>query len=202
MRFLPDPLVTGLASFGFVLSGFAQEHPFIASYTLTEFDGGIRLDWTIQGGSTCDGQDVERSTDGVSFTAVHRILGICGDPTVAVPFTWLDDDPPEFSTVYYRVKLGLNGYTSVKSVVFDQLTKSDQRFFPSPTTGEATLLINNAAADQVELRIYDAAGKLVHERSGLSGRVIPISVPELPSGVFLYLVITNSKVFSGRFVKE
>lgn len=178
-----------------------DEHPFIASYTLTVFDGGIRIDWTLQGGSTCNGQDVERSTDGVTFTNVHRIEGVCGDPSVAVPFNWFDPAPPELSTVCYRVKLGLDGYTSIKSVVFDQLTTSDQRFFPSPMNGEATLVVNVPAQAEVDLRIWDSNGLLVLEHLGLPGPAIPIQLPLAPSGVYVYQALSNGRAFKGRFVK-
>lgn len=120
----------------------AQEHPFIAAYTLTELDGGIRVGWTIQGGSTCNGQDVERSTDGVDFVQVHRIEGICGTPSAAVLYDWFDAAPPELSTVFYSIKLGLDGYSSVKSIHFAQLNTSDQRFYPSPMEGSGTLVLD------------------------------------------------------------
>ncbi|MBK9759137.1 MAG: hypothetical protein IPO90_03970 [Flavobacteriales bacterium] len=152
----------------------AQEHPFIAAYTLTEFDGGIRIDWTIQGGSTCNGQDVERSTDGISFTAEHRIEGICGSSSEPLSYDWIDNAPPEFSTVYYRVKLGIDGYTSVKSVEFDQLTTSEQRFFPSPMSGEATLLLNIPTSASFDLIIWDAGGRI-----GLSDQFVLIFDPIL-----------------------
>ena len=75
-------------------------------------------------GTSCNGTDVERSIDGTSFTGVFRIDGICGDGTEPVPYSWLDAAPPELSTIYYRVKLGINGYSSVMAVVFDQLTRA------------------------------------------------------------------------------
>lgn len=180
----------------------AQEHPIIASYTLTEFDGGIRIDWTTQGGSTCNGQDVERSTDGVSFTAVHRIDGICGNTSQPVPYDWIDNAPPEFSTVYYRVKLGLDGYTSVRSIVFDQLTTSDQRFFPSPMNGEATLVLNVRGNAAVDLFIWDSAGRLAVQSTALNGPIIPINLSGSASGVYTYRAISDRRVFEGRFVRE
>jgi hypothetical protein len=179
----------------------AQEHPFIAVYTLLELDGSIRIDWTIQGGSTCDGQDVERSTDGIDYTAVHRISGICGDPAFAVPYDWLDNAPPEFSTVYYRIKLGSDGYSSVKSVDFAQLTTTLQRFFPSPVRDQATLALNISSGDLVDLRILDASGRLVIEQLGAAGPVIVLQLFSLPQGSYTYLATSSGRRFVGRFVK-
>lgn len=180
----------------------AQEHPIISAYTLTEFDGGIRIDWTIQGGSTCDGQDVERSTDGVAFTAVHRIEGICGNASVPVPYAWIDDAPPEFSTVYYRVKLGLVGFTSIKAVLFDQLTTSDQRFFPSPMREEATLVLNIPATATFDMEVWDARGCVVFQRTAVQGNSIRFAMPGASAGTYTYRASSQGRTFSGRLVKE
>ncbi|MBL0126426.1 MAG: T9SS type A sorting domain-containing protein [Flavobacteriales bacterium] len=179
----------------------AQEHPFIEAYTLSELEGSIRIDWTMHGGSTCNGQDVERSSDGVTFVAVHRIEGICGDPSFSVPFNWLDEAPPEFSTVFYRIKLGFDGYSSVKSVTFAQLTTSLQRFFPSPVRDQATLALNAGSGDLVDLRIVDASGRLVIEQLGVAGPVIVLQLSGLPQGLYTYLAISSGRRFAGRFVK-
>jgi hypothetical protein len=195
------PLLLATFWLSATLSVNAQEHPYIAAYALTEFDGGIRVNWTILGGSTCDGQEVERSTDGTTFASVHRIEGLCGDPFIARSYEWVDQAPPEFSTVYYRVKLGVDGYTSIKSVVFDQLTSSDQRFFPSPMANEATLLLNIPSGTPVDLRIWDGTGRLVWERLGIPGPKIELALPTGPAGVYTYTAIGLGRRFSGRFVR-
>lgn len=145
--------------------------------------------------------EVERSTDGVVFAPVHRIDGICGDPLIARSYAWVDQEPPEFSTVHYRVKLGFDGYTSIKAVVFDQLTTSDQRFFPSPMTGEATLVVNVRSLATIDLRIWSSSGQLVFERVGATGPAVPISMAEAPAGVYVYQAASDGRLFVGRFVK-
>ena len=180
----------------------AQEHPFIGVYAITELDGGLRLDWTIQGGSTCDGQEIERSVNGSSFEAVYRIEGICGDPAYAVPYFWFDTDLPEFSTIDYRIKLGEQGYSSVKSVVFEQLTTSAQRFYPSPMREEGTLLINVPASAEVQLRVWDLAGNLILERTNAIGPKHTISMLNAPAGIYLYRAESAGRTFQGRFLKQ
>lgn len=183
---------------------FAQgeEHPFIKSFDLTVLDGRVQVAWTMQGGSTCDGSEVLRSTNGVDFSVAHRIDGLCGDAALDVPFSWMDDAPPEFSTLYYRIRLGNEGYSSIKSVEFIQLTESDLRFFPSPTTGIATLLLNVKASAQVDLLIFDAMGHVVMEQGGLKGREHEIVLPDIPAGMYVYVASSEGKLFRGRFVKE
>ena len=180
----------------------AQEHPFIADYVLTELDGGVRVDWTIQGGNTCDGQEIERSTNGVDFQAVHRIEGICGDPSFAVPFQWFDTTVPEFSALHYRIKLGAKGYSTVKSIVFDQLTSSSERFFPSPMGEQATLLINVPASAAVQLRVVDMTGKEIMNDLAAMGPKHTISMVGSPAGCYVYIATSGGRTFRGRFMKR
>lgn len=180
----------------------SDEHPFIASFDLTVLDGRILVAWTMKGGSTCDGSEVLRSTNGVDFTALHRIDGICGDAALDVPFSWMDEAPPELSTVFYRVKLGNEGHSSVKSVAFAQLTTGQQRFFPSPMRDEATLLLNVPASARVDLLIFDMGGRIVWEREGLVGREHRIVLPGVLAGVYGYVARVDGRSFQGRFVKE
>ena len=199
-RMLSPSLLTGLF-LAVTTVASAQEHPFLADHQLTELEGGIRIDWTILGGSTCDGQEVERSSDGLAFTSVHRIEGLCGDPFIARSYGWFDPAPPEFSTVFYRVKLGFDGYSSVKSVRFDQLVTNDQLFFPNPANDQATLVLNLPASASVDLLVFDAQGHVVWELKNNSGPHISLVLAALPAGLYTWLAVSNEQRITGRFVK-
>jgi hypothetical protein len=199
-RMLSPSLLTGLF-LAVTTVASAKEHPFLADHQLTELEGGIRIDWTILGGSTCNGQEVERSNDGLSFSAVHRIDGPCGDPFIPRSYGWFDPAPPEFSTVFYRVKLGFDGYSSVKSLWFDQLTESDHRFFPNPATAQATLVLNLPASASVDLLVFDAQGHVVWELKNNSGPHISLVLAALPEGLYTWLAVSNEQRITGRFVK-
>jgi hypothetical protein len=180
----------------------ATEHPFMKSFDLVVMDGRIQVAWTMQGGSTCDGIEVQRSTNGVDFTTIHRIDGICGDPVFDVPFGYRDDAPPELSRLHYRIDLGIEGLSSVKTVDFAQLTEARQRFFPSPMRNSATLLLNVSGSARVDLRLFDASGRQVWQHSGLVGRQHELELGFLQAGVYLYVADADGKRFQGRFVKE
>jgi hypothetical protein len=188
----------------FALPGKAQsdEHPFIESFTLTVQEGRVLVQWTMKGGSTCDGSTVERSADGETFVPVHRIEGLCGDPEVAVPFSWADADPPELSTLCYRIVFAAEGRSSVKSVRFDQLNRSELRLYPSPTDGLSTLLLRVSASAQVELRVSDANGRLVIERLKQVGRSHVIDLAGFAAGSYAVTAIADGQRFDARVVKR
>lgn len=182
---------------------YAQdEHPYIESFTLTVQEGRVLVQWVMKGGSTCDGSEVERSLDGVHFSRVHRIEGLCGDPSVAVPFLWADAEPVELSTLHYRIVFGTEGRSSVKSVRFGQLTTSAQRFFPSPTEGMATLLLNVPASASVTLEIFDAGVRLASRSEQMVGREHALDLRGLPAGAYTYVAVADGRRLVGRFVKH
>lgn len=179
----------------------AQEHPFLAQYNLTELPGAIRIDWTIQGGSTCNGQQVERSTNGVDFSQVHHIEGLCGDPAIAVAYDWTDAAPPELSTVHYRIKLGLDGYSSVKTVQYEQLTSTTHVLFPNPAHDEATLVLNTSFSGRMDVFLFDGSGRQVLASTGGNGRSVQLDLRGLTAGAYAYLVLVGESRFRGVLIK-
>lgn len=179
----------------------AQEHPFLAAYTVEVVDGSVHVDWTILGGNTCDGQEVERSIDGLHFVVVHRIQGLCGDPEVARRYDWFDTAPPELSLLHYRVRLGNEGTSSVMTVRYEQLRTTEQRFYPSPTTGEATLLLNVGPGTAVDLLVHDLSGRVVLELQDRPGPLLRLDLTALPEGTYVYRALADGRAFVGRLVK-
>lgn len=180
----------------------AQEHPYIGSYELREIAPGVMVNWSIRGGNTCEGMDVERSLDGVNFTSVYHLEGICGDVDQPMPYRFFDADPPEFRQVYYRIKLGFDGYSSVKDLFVQQLKESDHRFFPNPVLDRATLVVRTASAQGTDLRVFDASGALVYKLDRLPGQEFKLDLADLPAGAYSYQATSGSARIAGRFVKQ
>ncbi|MBZ0206217.1 MAG: T9SS type A sorting domain-containing protein [Flavobacteriales bacterium] len=203
MRNWTTTLLLSLAAISGPVEACAQEHPFLSAYALTELPDGVLVNWTIHGGSTCDGQEVQRSTDSLHFSVVHTIQGICGSPDASTPYTWFDPSPPELSRAFYRLKLGFDGYSSVKSVFFAQLNASEQRFFPNPASNVATLVVDAKPNTPLDLSVFDGSGRLVVRLTGVNGPTVDVPVRQLPAGLYTYRVSTVAgRSFSGRFAKR
>lgn len=196
------PVILLLACTGALRAQGGEEHPFLASFTVVPQEGRVLVEWVMRGGSTCDGAAVERSANGGPFAVVHRIEGLCGDPAVEVPFAWVDADPPELSELRYRIVFADQGRSSEKGVRFQQLTRSDLRIYPTPTAGAATLLVRASAAARVHLRVLDAAGRLVLEQPGLTGREHAIDLSGQAAGVYQVVALVDGRRLEGRVVKQ
>ena len=178
----------------------AQEHPFLSRFALTEGLGFVQLDWTMTAGNTCEGIDIYRSLDGSNFETVGTIPGICGDINSPVPFSWTDQSAPELTTVYYRLRLGLNGFSSVQRIDLQNLVGRPQWLYPIPAVDRCTLLLRVPSTTDVEVRLYTTDGRSVRIWGGLQGGRQEIDLIGIASGTYIYHAITDDGSFSGRMV--
>jgi hypothetical protein len=196
----PSLLVLLIALFWSAQAAAQSEHPFIARFELIELDGSVRVEWTLLGGNTCNGMDVERSLDGTFFEVVHRIPGICGDLSAEVRYEWVDTRLEELSTLHYRIRLGSDGTSSVKQVRFDQLVETRFLAYPVPCSSELNVLLNVPLNEQVELRVYSAEGREVFVYQGF-GKAHQLAVGQLAAGRYSFRAVAGYQLFQGGFVK-
>lgn len=193
-------LLTTLALWS--LPTFAQEHPFLSQFDVTELDGAVRLEWTMVAGNTCNDTRIHRSVNGGAFEVVGLLSGLCGDITTPIAYSWTDTEPVEMATLAYRLELGTNGSSSIKELFFGQLVTSDRIFFPSPATDHGTLVLRTDLNRTVDLRVWDLNGALRMERLGVHGARHDLDLDAWPSGLYLYEATASGKRFAGRFVKR
>ncbi len=76
--------------------------------------------------------------------------------------------------------------------------------YPNPTNSNITIALSSLkAGQQYSLAIYNSAGMLVKEQTGLKEAQTMLDVATLSSGLYTYRVVTtDGKSAAGRFVKE
>lgn len=177
----------------------AQEHPFLSRFDITEGDGQVYLDWTMVSGNTCDGTRILRSLDSLNFVEIGSLSGLCGSISTPTYFQHLDSDPPELTTVFYRLQLSTNGFSSIQRIDLKRLFTAEHRVFPSPMVDNGTLLLRVDPETHVVLRIWSATGRLVHDATGRGGR-LDVPAATWPAGVYIYEASAEGRKLSGRFV--
>lgn len=177
----------------------AQEHPFLSYFQLRETAAGVELDWEMVQGNTCEGIEILRALDPSALEVTGSIPGLCGSISEPVPYTYTDTDPPELNTVYYRLKLGTNGFSSVRSITLTRLRSTDHRVYPSPASNIATLLLRETPGATFDVQVIAASGVQVMDMRGLKGDRVEIDVAELPAGTYIYRVSYAERRLEGRF---
>jgi hypothetical protein len=178
----------------------AQEHPYLSHFTLDAGYGTIELSWEMIAGNTCDGITILRGTDSLDLAPVGNIAGICGSIGAPVPFHWTDADPLEFTTLYYRLRLGVNGYSSVQAIAFDQLTRTGHRVLPNPAIDAVSLVVRTSPTSEMDLMVRSLSGRVMREVTGHHGHRFDLDVSSWPAGTYLYEATTAGDRFTGSFV--
>jgi len=185
------------------LPSWAQNaDPFLSKFFAVQVDETVFLRWTIKAGNTCNDTYVERSEDGISYSRIGIIGGICGSPDLPVTYDFIDTIPLVNRTSYYRLILGYLGYSSPKTIEF--IRYNDKGFFlgPNPFKEYTRFAFENDEGLEYKLLIFNMQGGLVHDAT-TSGNQFILSGASLISGVYLYRIFTGDKlIFSGKLIKE
>lgn len=178
----------------------AQNNPALVSFTGFQYNDSILIRFTMRGGFSCNGIDVQRSSDSLSFTNIGDIQGICGSPDFDIPFEFTDASPLKNADNFYRLDLKNFGYSQTIKVHFMDFNIAGYIFFPNPCFEECTLYFESFINDEMDFLFFDLAGKIIESKK-LRGTNVIIDSKRLARGIYRYSVIRKGGIaFSGKFV--
>lgn len=166
------------------------QHPILDDFSVFQHQDQVYLSWVISRGNTCNGITIERSTDGISFSEIGYIAGICGSPDFAQPYSYVDERPAPNQINYYRLELGLQGYTEVRSVEFIHAPDDGFILRPNPASHMVELLFRNPRSQEHIIELYNLSGALVLQHNTLDQQA-ELDISGVPAGVYL-LRLTNT----------
>jgi hypothetical protein len=140
---------------------FAQHNPVLDNFLIVENNGTVFLHWIIKSGSTCNGIQIFRSTDGKQFTEIGSIAGICGGNSSPTPYDFTDNNPVKNSTNYYRLELGGNGTSEVLSLEIIDIATGGYQIRPNPVSTNAKIYFDNNKKAEHQFVLYNISGKIV-----------------------------------------
>lgn len=162
----------------------AQEGPFLAAFAATDESDAVRIEWTMVAGSTCMGTEILRSRDSSDFVVVGRLEGLCGSIDAPVDYSFTDEGITGFGIWYYRLALGLNGFSPILPVDHQLSSAHALRVFPNPADVRVTVVLRADKGDDVTIEVADASGRPVLRKTA-EGAMHRLDVTLLPAGVYL-----------------
>ena len=126
-------------------------------------DGDIAIEWEVSNEYNIKSYDIERSSNGVSFTKLDSNLA-AGNGKKLVSYTWLDREPlPGY--YYYRIRSLSNnavvGYSKVVKVKMNRSTP-ELYVFPNPVTEDNIQLQMNKMPPGVYIvRLLSSIGQVL-----------------------------------------
>jgi hypothetical protein len=138
--------------------------PYLEHFSIGKDERGhVFLHWVMRPGTTCEGINVMRSTNGMDYALIHEIPGICGGPSTSISYDYVDEMPVANYTNHYRLELGNIGTTAVRSIDVIALNKEGFSMRPSPLVDNGRIYFNNPRQAQCRLSLTNMNGITVHE---------------------------------------
>lgn len=150
--------------------------------------------------------ELARGNEGFSQNQFVQIGQVPSQGSSSTPqsYAFTDVEPNKTGVRFYRLKVvntdGSFSYSPVRPVVFTD--EIQWQVFPNPSDGLYSLLFQADAGSPVHLRVFDAAGRLVHQVSIPATGFVQRQSIDLRSGVFskgLYLVKAGTEASSHSF---
>ncbi|NOT51590.1 MAG: hypothetical protein HOP10_09960 [Chitinophagaceae bacterium] len=163
----------------------------LTSFTATKQTSSVQLNWKTSSEANMDHYEVERSSNGVSFSSIANVASM---NTPVANYNYIDTRPsPGIS--YYRLNMkeitGEQKYSPVAAVSFAR--NSNTTFlYPSPWEKGATLNISNMNSEKLTIYFMNAAGQVLSTVVTESGSVSTETLMNR-RGVIYYKIFDQAK---------
>lgn len=137
---------------------------------------------------------IERSTNGVNFTALTTLPG--GNSMV---YQYTDAAPVQNEKNYYRAKItSANGaivYSAVKMVRFTQDARVD--VYPVPATDVLNVTWNHAAGTNTSIQLYSPSGQvMISKQIKEMTSQAALDISKLPAGYYILKVTAGEEILA------
>jgi endonuclease YncB( thermonuclease family) len=136
----------------------------LTAFTASTSGESVDLRWSTASETNNAGFDVERSTDGETFTTIGFESGV-GTTEEAQSYRFVDRDAPFSTTLFYRLRqVDTDGTFEYSPVVEVQVTPSAVALLPvapNPVSASARLRYELPEATVVRLQVFDLLGRRV-----------------------------------------
>lgn len=165
----------------------------IVNFKAEIFNKSVVLNWEVVQGNTCFGLYIQRSTDGVNFSTIGIIPGICGSTQETIPYSFTDPSPVKNQINYYRINLGNVLPTFSIQIDFIDLSDNNYKIKPNPIVSEAELFFNNTSAEELMIFFFNSSGVFVKEVKTIADSY-RIYSSDFDKGVHYFFIYSNSKL--------
>lgn len=170
-------------------------------FSVFQYEEEVYLSWIIARGNTCNGISIERSADNVHFEEINYIPGVCGSATSPQPYSFSDKHPLKNQVNYYRLELGLQGYSETRSIEYLYVEKNGFQIRPNPAVDQVRLVFQNSNGREHVMSIYSPRGEQILEQS-TNDSFFNLDLSGIPAGIYPVQIINqhNKSAVTQRLV--
>ncbi len=184
----------------------------LASFTGTKQTAGNLLSWTTATELNNTGFELQRSADGVNFSALVFVPSKADNGNSNSNLSYSYVDKKSLATGYYRLKqIDKDGKSSLSAIVLLKGNKANgielTSIYPNPAINNLNIVLASSKTTNVSLLISDLSGKtiLMQQASVIDGdNAVKINVSLLAKGTYTIKAISNdgSETAIGKFIKQ
>ncbi len=177
--------------------------------TFINFDGLLQnnkalLSWSTATEFNNKGFEVQKSTDGHSFTGIGFINGM-GNSALVNNYNFTDNKVLSGSN-YYRLKQeDIDGYYNYSSIIRLDFYHFDWAIFGNPVTSNSWIQLQLDRNTNVAIQVISIDGKVVKtiNKGNISKGTysMPLNLGNVPSGTYIIKLVTNNQIFSKTVIK-
>jgi Secretion system C-terminal sorting domain len=168
----------------------------------------VTLNWQTTEEINSSHFTVQRSSDGINFSS-RGTVNAKGNSAADNYYGFTDNiDKVVGDKIYYRLQMadkdGSFVYSKIVPVTLD-VYAGKIKTYPNPVKDQLYILFNMQNATKAELRITDAAGKIVHVQrlaTAQTNNAISVNVAALPKGTYFIQVVKDKGVQKTQFIKQ
>ncbi|MCB0762741.1 MAG: T9SS type A sorting domain-containing protein [Flavobacteriales bacterium] len=162
----------------------------------------VEINFAIRGGASCQGAELQRSQDGIHFTAIDFIPGVCGGSEYTEVYAFTDEQPFEYHTNHYRIELGGQGTSDIVAIHFVRLEEG-YRIFPNPSSDWAVIRFDNTSVQPYTLQVYGPSGKLWERAADIQSSEIYMDLSSYSAGIYIFqLTSSAAPTITGRLIVQ
>ena len=166
----------------------------------------VDLSWTTSTEHNNSHFVVERSADGVDFTAIGSVAAM-GERTIPTNYRFADENPIKGMN-YYRIQLVDHDGSQKLSNVVDVLFEPDEvsiMVVPNPARTRAEVVLSTAYDGTLHVRVVDGSGRMVSTYQTLNGvQRFELPIEKMEAGSYVVHLYTEkgTPYARTRFVKQ
>jgi hypothetical protein len=172
---------------------------YLANFSGNPYKKSALLLWTTKVGFSCSDIKIEHSADTTNFEAIYTWPGICGATTSEIDYTYEVPDLTPGMVHYFKLNMGFFGTSSIIKI-FVPLVAKTALIAPHPATFESKLVYNLETGELAEISVFNNEGIQVYFKSDYNSNTLDLNQLGISAGMFYYTVVTNSKLFKGKFI--
>jgi hypothetical protein len=179
--------------------------PTIAPITLSKFDyllknSTVALQWLTENELNGSHFEIERSTDGVNFERIGKVIAT-GTSTTTKQYKFVDDNPKYIN--HYRLKLvDLDATSTYSKILFVKVQQANAiKVIENPVKDNLPLSITINASKIKSITLFDFMGRQLRTIKAVSG-FQNVDIANLAAGKYLVqLITTDGEGYNTAFIK-